>query len=82
MSGDGHSLLLAFEDESREFALGFEIGRVWAILQASDDSFECEMHVAGAEMILRLAEATERTVRVDEMTDVWCTAYFSERAAS
>lgn len=79
MTEEGHSLLLPFDNETPDFALGFECGRVWAILQATDDSFECEMHAAGAEMILRLAEATGRTVQTDEMTDLWVTACFSER---
>lgn len=76
---EGHSLLLPFNSRSRKFALGFECGRTWAILNSSDEAFDCEMHVANAEMILRLAEASERTVHTEEHDDVWVTAYFSER---
>ena len=81
MSDHGHSLLLAFENESPDFSLGFEVGRIWSVLSQTEDNYEAEMHAANAEMILRLAEATERTVRTEELGDGWLTAYFSERDA-
>lgn len=70
-------LLLAFDHDDEEFSRGFELGRVWAILRASDDNFDCEMHAANAEMILRIAEATDRQVRTEELGSGWVTAYFS-----
>ena len=78
---DGHALLLLFDDDDPKFARGFELGRVWAILRATDDNFDCEMHAANAEMILRLAGATDREVRTEEHGEGWVTAYFSERLA-
>lgn len=78
-NGDGFGLLLAFDRNDREFTLGFEVGRLWAILSETDENYEAEVHAANAEMILRLAEATERTVRTAEIGDGWLTAYFSER---
>jgi hypothetical protein len=76
----GHSLLLEFSNTERDFALGFECGRTWAILDGCDDPFDCEMHVENAEMILRLAEATGRTVQSQEHDETWLTVQFSERA--
>lgn len=82
MSEGTYGLLLAFDREHPDFALGFEVGRLWAVLSATDENYEAEVHAANAEMILRLAEATERTVHTDELGDGWLTAHFSERAAS
>lgn len=80
MSEGGHSLLLAFDNQSRDFALGVEVGRVWVLLSATDDALDCEMHTANAEMVLRLAEATGRTVRWVEHDNTWSTAYFAAPA--
>lgn len=30
---EGHALLLDFENQGPDFALGFETGRIWAMLQ-------------------------------------------------
>jgi diphthamide synthase (EF-2-diphthine--ammonia ligase) len=77
----GHSLLIAFDNETPDFARGFECGRVWALMREDDSEHSFEMHTDNAEMVLRLAEASGRTVRWVEHDDTWSTAYFSERAA-
>jgi hypothetical protein len=33
----GHACLLKFDTEDAEFARGFEAGRLWALLRATDD---------------------------------------------
>ena len=78
-NGRGFGLLLAFD---RNFTWGFECGRLWAILSESEEPWEGEVHTANAEMMLRLAEATERTVESEEIGDGWLTVRFSERGDS
>lgn len=78
-SNDGFSLLLEFDRNEPQFSFGFEIGRLWAIISETEEEYETEVHTANAEMILRLAEAAERTVRTAEVGNGWMTAYFSER---
>jgi len=79
VSGEAFGLLLAFEGDDPGFVRGFEVGRLWAILSETDDNYEAEVHASNAEMILRLAEATERTVHTDELGSGWLTAHFSTR---
>jgi hypothetical protein len=71
-------LLLSFDTADAEFARGFEIGRLWAMLRADPDEelSEC-VHAANAEMLLRLAEATGRSVRTDDIDDTWLVATFA-----
>lgn len=78
----GHGLMLEFDRNDRQFAMGFECGRIWAILSATDDEFDCEMHAENAEMIVRLAEETERTARSEDLGNGWLTVWFSERGVA
>jgi hypothetical protein len=71
-----YSLLLEFDNESNDFTLGFECGRIWAILQLREEPFDCEVHAENAEMILRMAEATNRSVQSKELGDGWLTVMF------
>jgi hypothetical protein len=79
MTDHGGSLMLEFANDSRDFALGFELGRVWSVLNTTDDPYDCEMHAENAEMMLRIGDATGRTVRWEEHNPTWATVYFSER---
>lgn len=76
-----HSLLLGFDTADAEFARGFELGRLWALLRLGDGALEETVHASNAEMLLRLAEATDRTVRTDDVDETWLVAHFSEVAA-
>lgn len=75
----GHSLLLAFDTDDAQFARGFEVGRLWALLRATpDDEPVMEVaHARNAEMLMRLAEATGRGVSAELHDDVWLTATFT-----
>lgn len=75
-------LLLPFDRDEPEFALGFEVGRLWSVLSQTDENYEAEVHAANAEMMFRLAEATERTVDSEELGNGWLTVRFSERGDS
>jgi hypothetical protein len=73
--------LLMFPDQSESFARGFEAGRVWATLRADDDAQDFIVHSWSAEMWLRIAEATDRTVQAKEMANEdWMLIKFSEAA--
>lgn len=81
MAGEAYGLLLEF-DRDGDFAHGFEVGRLWAILSDTDEAWDGEVHAVNAEMMLRLAEATERTVESEELGEGWLTVRFSERGES
>lgn len=74
----GHSCLLRFDTDHAEFGRGFEVGRLWALLRATDDEIVETVHASNAEMILRLGEATGRNVRAVELDDHWIRATFAE----
>jgi hypothetical protein len=73
----GHTCLLQFDTDDAEFVRGFEAGRLWALLRATDDEVvEC-IHASNAEMAMRLAEATDRSVGATELENDWLEATFS-----
>jgi hypothetical protein len=67
----GHSLVLAFDTDTREFARGVEVGRLWEQLKAAPGPLEQNVKVQNAEMMLRIGEATGRTVESVELGDDW-----------
>ena len=72
MAADGFQPVLAFDTDDPEFARGVEIGRLWEMLRHHDDAFIQEIHATNAEMVLRMGEATGRTLTAEEMDgDVW-----------
>jgi len=76
----GHACLLPFDTDDPEFARGFEAGRLWAILRSGDDEVVQCIDASNAEMAMRLAEATERTVVATELGHDWLEATFSPPA--
>ena len=74
---EGHGLILAFDSDDPEFARGFEAGRLWAQLRGNpDEPFNELIHARNAELVLRMAEATGRHVRADEVGDDWLEVVF------
>lgn len=76
----GHACLLPFDTDDPEFARGFEAGRLWALLRTGDDEVVQCIDASNAEMAMRLAEATERTVVATELGHDWLEATFSPPA--
>jgi hypothetical protein len=75
---DGHAVLLPFDTDSKEFVRGFELGRIWALLRlSSEEPVEEYAHASSAEMLLRMAEATGRDVKSEELGDGWLLASFA-----
>ena len=74
-----YSLALAFDTDSPDFARGVEIGRLWEQLDRAHpaDMVEQVVHVANAEMVLRIAEARGRAVSSDEHDGTWMTVRFA-----
>jgi hypothetical protein len=71
-------LLLAFDTADAQFARGFEVGRLWTMLRADpNDELSEYVHASNAEMLLRLAEATGRKVRSQDIDDTWLLATFT-----
>jgi hypothetical protein len=72
------SLLLPFDTDEPDFIRGFEIGRLWELLKTGGEVNEV-IHASNAEMVVRLAEATERIVTTDEPIDAdWMEVTFHE----
>lgn len=79
MAPDGHQLLLPFDTDDAEFARGFEIGRLWAMLTLGDREVVAELaHTSNAEMLIRLGEATGRRAVAEIHDDTWLIATFTE----
>lgn len=76
MHANGHSLVIAFDTSTPDFARGVEVGRLWEQLK-SDEAVVQEVHASNAEMLLRLAEATGRSLKADQLDDVWLLARFA-----
>ena len=75
MEGQHFSLALAFDTDSSEFVRGVEIGRMWEQLKGGD-VVEQGVRTDNAEMLLRIAEATGRRLRCEELNDEWLYATF------
>lgn len=71
-------LALAFDTDDPEFVRGVELGRLWELLKAEAGELTETMHVANAEMALRVGEALGRTVTSAEADDgVWMTVTYA-----
>lgn len=78
MQDEAHSLLVAFDRDDPAFVDGFELGRLWAALRAApEEVVAVEVHARNAEMLIRIAEATGRVVRSEELDEVWLTATYA-----
>ena len=73
----GYNCALAFDVSNADFVRGVEVGRVWEILKYVEEPVEEVVHASNAEMMLRIAEATGRSVRSEELDDTWLVVIFS-----
>ncbi len=73
----GHVCVLPFDTDAHDFARGFEAGRIWQQLVDRDDAVEETIHARNAEMVLRMAEATGRSVVGEDLDDIWTLMRFS-----
>lgn len=80
MSADGHRLLLAFDSDSEDFTRGFEVGRLWARARAGGPPFTETVHASNVEMLMRVAEASGRSLRTawEGDDEVWIGVEFGE----
>lgn len=63
-----YELVLPFDTDDPEFIRGFEVGMVWAALQAgSATSFT--VHHSNAEMMLRIGETNSMKVQAEPVDD-------------
>lgn len=78
MGVDAFRPLLPFDTDDESFARGFEAGRLWTLLRENpDQEYEEYASAANAEMVLRIAEATRREVKSEELGDGWLLVSFS-----
>ena len=79
---DGHACLLAFDTDDAMFARGFEAGRVWGMLRAApEEAFSEAVHAANAEMMIRMAEATDREFTAKDLGGDWVAIRFGPSRA-
>jgi hypothetical protein len=67
---------LQFDTAGPDFVRGVEVGRLWEMLKVGNETVEEIVHISNAEMILRMAEATSRPVRSEEIDDTWVRVIF------
>jgi hypothetical protein len=77
----GYVLLLAFVGDDPAFVDGFEMGRLWARARTDTRGFTETLHARNAEMVLRIAEATGRAVRAEDLDETWIAAHFEAHEA-
>lgn len=75
---DDYTLLLPFDTDNSDFIRGVEVGRLWEIMKFTPEAFEETVHLANAEMVLRIAETQNRTVESEEHDEIWMTVKFGE----
>jgi hypothetical protein len=76
MQEHGSSLVLEFDTTGSDFVRGVEIGRLWEALKSDQEVEEQVLHASNAEMILRVAEATGRSVVGEPLDDCWVAVNF------
>lgn len=79
MSEIDFGLVLPFDTDNPEFARGFEAGRIWAALRHDDGPMNVTAHAINAEMLIRMAEADNRTVIAGEVADGWVAVDYGAR---
>jgi hypothetical protein len=74
-----YALLLAYDRDTEDFAFGFEAGRIWMRARyGPEDGFDEIVHFRNSEMMIRIAEATGRSIRMTYPDDHWAHVYFGE----
>ena len=74
---EGSSLVLEFDTDSPEFARGLEIGSLLAVLGIYPGACVLyTMHISNTEMVLRVAEALDRSVSSVETDEFWMDVSF------
>jgi hypothetical protein len=71
-----YALVLPFDTDNPEFIRGVEVGRLWENLKAEPGPYEATVHLSNAEMVIRIAEAQNRTVESEELDDTWMNVKF------
>lgn len=82
MSDGDYRMVMPFESDAPEFALGFEAGGIYAAAVGLIPAFAATVHAANKAQMQRIAEATRRTVWFSFLNDDWLQAHFSERDAA
>ena len=79
-----YGCVLPFDTDDPEFARGVEIGMVWTALRYTDDWDPHGATVRGnnAEMMLRIAEATNRPLTTHDSDPEWFSVTFLPVAPS
>lgn len=76
MESENYALALAFDTDAPEFARGVEVGRLWERLRLDPAPADEMVHIANAEMLLRIGDALGRLVTGEEHDKVWMTVRF------
>ena len=73
-----YGMVLPFDTDDEEFCRGVEMGIVWAELKHRDawDRFDATVHGNNAEMMVRIAEATNRPLTTHDTDPEWFSVTF------
>lgn len=75
---DGFGLALPFDTDNHDFAMGFEMGRLWEQFK-QPEAFDQTIHACNAEMVIRISEATGRPFKAEHTEDPdWMFLYVEE----
>jgi hypothetical protein len=73
----GYQLIVPFDTDDPAYARGAEIGMLLIRLQTEPRPVRAIAHVDNAEMLFRLAEATDTTARATELDADWLEVTFA-----
>lgn len=74
------NLTLPFLNETKDFALGFECGKIWIVLQSeSEPDFETDVHQENFDQIVMMAGRTGWLMEHEEMGGGWVIVKFRRR---
>lgn len=71
-----YNLVLPFDTDDVEFTRGVQIGVVWLSLTIDPAEVGAVLYASNAEMVLRMAEATGRSVRSVDLDETWIEVTF------
>lgn len=78
--GADYRMVMPFESDAPEFAMGFEAGGIYACAMSLAPAFVSTIHAGNRAQMQRIAEATSRSVVFTFLNDDWLQTHFSERS--
>lgn len=68
---DESVILLEFVDQSKNFANGFEAGRVWELIKSGETVVNLACSTGNKELLRTMCELFHADYKIDEIDDIW-----------